>query len=71
MSDTPVWDAELRPHLTPYFAYGAAFLIVAAHIAVGIDLDDVFKVLEDEAVDKFVVSWGDLIDAVKGALAKS
>lgn len=35
MSDTPVWDAELRPHLTPYFAYGAAFLIVAAHIAVG------------------------------------
>lgn len=29
------WDAELRPHLTPYFAYGAAFLIAAAHIAVG------------------------------------
>jgi Bacterial PH domain len=29
------WDAELRPHLTPYFAYGAAFLIAAAHITVG------------------------------------
>ena len=29
------WDLEVRPHLTPYFAYGAAFLIAAAHIAVG------------------------------------
>lgn len=29
------WDVQLRPHLTPYFAYGAAFLIAAAHIAVG------------------------------------
>lgn len=32
----PAWDAELRPHLTPYFAYVAAFVIVAAHIAVGL-----------------------------------
>ena len=31
----PVWDLEVRPHLTPYFAYGAAFLIAAAHITVG------------------------------------
>ena len=29
------WDVELRPHLTPIFAYGAAFLIAAAHITVG------------------------------------
>jgi hypothetical protein len=29
------WDAELRPHLTPLFAYAAAFLIAAALIAVG------------------------------------
>ena len=29
------WDVQLGPHLTPYFAYGAAFLIAAAHIAVG------------------------------------
>lgn len=32
MSD---WDLEVRPHLTPYFAYGAAALILAVHIAVG------------------------------------
>jgi hypothetical protein len=31
----PPWDLEVRPHLAPYFAYGAAFLIAAAHITVG------------------------------------
>jgi hypothetical protein len=30
------WDLEVRPHLTPYFAYGAAALILAAHVAVGV-----------------------------------
>ena len=29
------WDVEIRPHLTPYFAYGAAVLILAAHVTVG------------------------------------
>jgi hypothetical protein len=29
------YDLEVKPHLTPYFAYGAAFLIAAAHITVG------------------------------------
>lgn len=33
---TGEWDVEIRPHLTPYFAYGAAFLIAAAHIVVGL-----------------------------------
>ena len=32
MSD---WDLEVRPHLTPYFAYGAAALILAVHVALG------------------------------------
>ncbi len=34
--DRETWDAVLRPHRTPLFAYGAAFLIAAAHIAVGL-----------------------------------
>ena len=29
------WDLDVKPHLTPYFVYAAAFLIAAAHIAVG------------------------------------
>lgn len=32
----PEWDAELRPRLTPIFAYVAAFLIAAVHIVVGL-----------------------------------
>ena len=35
---------------------------------VGIDLTDVFQVLEDEGVDKFEVSWKELLDTVKGQL---
>ncbi|MDY6994971.1 MAG: PH domain-containing protein [Actinomycetota bacterium] len=29
------WDLEVRPHLTPIFAYGSAAIILLAHIAVG------------------------------------
>ncbi len=32
----PEWDVEVRPHLTPYFVYLAAFVIAAAHIVVGL-----------------------------------
>lgn len=31
----PTWDLQVRPHLTPYFAVGAAIIIAAAHIVVG------------------------------------
>ena len=30
------WDLVVRPYRTPLFAYAAAFLIVAAHIVVGL-----------------------------------
>jgi Bacterial PH domain len=33
MSD---WDLQVRPHLTPYFAYVAAFLIAAVSIVLGV-----------------------------------
>ena len=35
---------------------------------VGIDLTDVFTVLEDEGVQKFEASWHELLDTVKGQL---
>jgi len=39
--------------------------------AVGVDLDDVFKVLEDEGVSKFIVSWdNELVTSVEKALAQ-
>jgi hypothetical protein len=32
---TDNWDVDIRPHRTPYFAYGAALIIFLAHVAVG------------------------------------
>jgi Bacterial PH domain len=29
------WELQVRPHLTPYFAYAAAFVVAAGLIAVG------------------------------------
>ncbi|KHO21904.1 transaldolase [Mycolicibacterium setense] len=39
--------------------------------AIGVDLVDVFKVLEDEGVDKFEKSWQELLDATQGQLDAS
>jgi Bacterial PH domain len=30
------WDVQVRPHVTPYFAYGAALVLVATHVVVGL-----------------------------------
>lgn len=30
------WELVLKPHLSPYFVYAAAFIIAAAHVAVGV-----------------------------------
>ncbi len=34
--DEGSWDIEVKPHLTPIFAYGAAALILAVHVVVGV-----------------------------------
>ena len=40
--------------------------------AVGVDLADVFKVLEDEGVQKFIASWdSELVTAVEKAIASA
>ena len=36
--------------------------------AIGVDLTDVFLVLENEGVDKFEKSWGELLEATQGQL---
>lgn len=30
------WDVQIKPYRTPVFAYGAAFIIFAAHVTVGV-----------------------------------
>jgi transaldolase len=39
--------------------------------AVGIDVPDVFRTLEDEGVEKFEKSWQELLDTVEGQLGKA
>lgn len=46
----------------------AAQGVFDALVAVGIDKDDVFKVLEEEGVEKFEKSWAELLEATQGQL---
>jgi hypothetical protein len=34
--DQDIWDAQIRPRLTPYAAYAAAVVLVVAHIVIGL-----------------------------------
>jgi transaldolase len=38
--------------------------------AVGIDYDDVVKVLEDEGIEKFATSWNELLESTKAELER-
>ena len=48
--------------------YADARAVLADLAEVGVDIDDVTRVLEDEGVEKFIVSWHELSDTVKAAL---
>ncbi|MDQ1128414.1 transaldolase [Microbacterium sp. SORGH_AS_0888] len=48
--------------------YDDAHAVFDGLAAVGVDFDDVTQVLEDEGVEKFIVSWHELQDTVKAAL---
>ncbi len=50
-------------------SYGAASATFSALEAIGVDLNDVFEVLETEGVDKFVKSWEELQATVAKSLA--
>jgi transaldolase len=51
-------------------AYDDAAGVLKAVADAGVDLDDVFRVLEDEGVKKFVDSWDELTASVKSELEK-
>jgi len=48
--------------------YGDAEAVFAALAAVGVDIDDVTAQLEKEGVEKFAISWGELLDTVRIAM---
>ena len=49
-------------------AYEDAAAVMKAVEDAGVDLDDVFRVLEDEGVQKFVDSWDELTESVRSEL---
>ncbi|MDQ0575464.1 transaldolase [Agromyces albus] len=49
-------------------AYADAGAVLDALARVGVDYDDVTALLEREGVEKFIVSWNELLDTVRGAL---
>ncbi|GAB3622115.1 transaldolase [Mariniluteicoccus endophyticus] len=49
-------------------SYAEAQQTMDALEAVGVDMDDVVKVLEDEGVEKFDKSWAELVETVQKAL---
>ena len=48
--------------------YDEARQVMADLAKLGVDYDDVITTLEREGVDKFVASWDQLVDTVKGQL---
>jgi transaldolase len=49
-------------------AYDDAAQVMRAVADAGVDLDDVFRVLEDEGVQKFVDSWDELTASIEKEL---
>ena len=50
------WDLQVRPHLTPYFAYGAAILILAAHVVLGVLLKARSTGVVFQTADQFAIA---------------
>jgi transaldolase len=51
--------------------YDDARKVMADLKAIGVDYDDVIETLEDEGVDKFVKSWDELVETVRGQLEQA
>ena len=49
-------------------AYESARKVMADLAAIGVDMDDVVQVLEDEGVEKFEASWIELLDGVQKSM---
>ncbi len=51
--------------------YEGAYDVMAKLKQVGVDYDDVVRVLEEEGVEKFEASWNDLLETVAAELKKA
>lgn len=63
-----VFDHGIVPSDSIRGKYEEAKMILLAVSAVGVSYDDVTEKLETEGVEKFIVSWGELVETVATAL---
>jgi len=63
-----VFDHGVVPDSSITNNYEAARDVLAAVAAAGVSLDDATQLLEDEGVEKFIISWGELVETVDSAL---
>ena len=63
-----VFDHGVVPANSITNHYEEAEAIMAAVAAAGVSYDDVTQLLETEGVDKFIVSWNELLESVTNAL---
>jgi transaldolase len=61
-------DHGLIPEDSVTGSYAAAHAVLDALAAQGVSYDDVTRVLEEEGVSKFIISWTELLDTVRAAL---
>jgi transaldolase len=63
-----VFDHGIVPANSITNNYESAKMVLLAVSAVGVDYDDVTDLLEREGVEKFIISWGELVESVANAL---
>ncbi|MEY4618057.1 MAG: hypothetical protein RL101_243 [Actinomycetota bacterium] len=63
-----VFDHGVVPANSITNHYADAEAVMAAVAAAGVSYDDVTELLETEGVDKFIVSWNELLESVTSAL---
>ncbi|MFM1927324.1 MAG: transaldolase [Actinomycetota bacterium] len=66
-----VFDHGVVPANSITNRYEEANMILLAVAACGVDYDDVTELLEREGVEKFMISWNELLESVTGALASA
>lgn len=55
--------------IRPYYADAATVMLQLERV--GVDYADLVKVLEDEGVEKFIVSWNQLLDQIQSKLSEN
>lgn len=68
-------DAVADHGAVPAVSFAGDYEAASVHLddleRLGISYTDVVELLEDEGVEKFVVSWGELLESVEGALTEA